>query len=117
MTAAPEPPVPFQYAPELATSPDLAAHFCTVLFSFDALIALTYTAPTTTPCPDGGMVDALASGASDRKVVEVRVLFWAPLNPKYIRTSNIAHTIPQQARVGRFLSLLHPPGKHIMQRS
>ena len=25
------------------------------------------------------MVDALASGASDRKVVEVRVLFWAPV--------------------------------------
>ena len=24
------------------------------------------------------LVDALASGASDRKVVEVRVLFWAP---------------------------------------
>lgn len=25
------------------------------------------------------MVDALASGASDRKVVKVRVLFWAPV--------------------------------------
>ena len=28
--------------------------------------------------PDGGMVDALASGASVRMDVEVRVLFWAP---------------------------------------
>ena len=28
------------------------------------------------------LVDALASGASDRKVVEVRVLFWAPFNQK-----------------------------------
>ena len=27
------------------------------------------------------LVDALASGASDRKVVEVRVLFWAPFHP------------------------------------
>ena len=26
------------------------------------------------------MVDALASGASDRMVVEVQVLFWAPNN-------------------------------------
>ncbi len=25
------------------------------------------------------LVDALASGASDRKIVEVQVLFWAPL--------------------------------------
>jgi hypothetical protein len=25
------------------------------------------------------LVDALASGASDRKIVEVRVFFWAPL--------------------------------------
>ena len=25
------------------------------------------------------LVDALASGASDRKVVEVQVLFWAPI--------------------------------------
>jgi hypothetical protein len=31
-----------------------------------------------TTCPGGGMVDALASGASGRKAVEVRVLFWAP---------------------------------------
>jgi hypothetical protein len=29
--------------------------------------------------PDGGMVDALASGASVLMDVEVRVLFWAPL--------------------------------------
>ena len=29
-------------------------------------------------CPGGGMVDALASGASGRKAVEVRVLSWAP---------------------------------------
>ena len=29
-------------------------------------------------CPGGGMVDALASGASTRKGVEVRVLSWAP---------------------------------------
>jgi hypothetical protein len=27
------------------------------------------------------LVDALASGASDRKVVEVRVLSWAPFFP------------------------------------
>lgn len=26
------------------------------------------------------LVDAPASGAGDRKVVEVRVLFWAPVN-------------------------------------
>ena len=29
-------------------------------------------------CPGGGMVDALASGASVRMDVEVRVLSWAP---------------------------------------
>ncbi len=29
-------------------------------------------------CPDGGMADALASGASILTDVEVRVLFWAP---------------------------------------
>jgi hypothetical protein len=28
------------------------------------------------------LVDAPASGAGDRKVVEVRVLFWAPFFPK-----------------------------------
>ena len=33
-------------------------------------------------CPGGGMVDALASGASTRKGVEVRVLSWAPKNSK-----------------------------------
>ena len=32
-------------------------------------------------CPGGGMVDALASGASTRKGVEVRVLSWAPYRP------------------------------------
>ena len=26
------------------------------------------------------LVDALASGASDRKIMEVRVFFWAPLS-------------------------------------
>ena len=31
-------------------------------------------------CPGGGMVDALASGASVRMDVEVRVLSWAPKN-------------------------------------
>ena len=31
--------------------------------------------------PGGGMVDALASGASTRKGVEVRVLSWAPIFP------------------------------------
>ena len=37
--------------------------------------------------PDGGMVDALASGASVRMDVEVRVLFWAPRsNPKHCNT-------------------------------
>ena len=35
------------------------------------------------------MVDALASGASGRKAVEVRVLSWAPLNPKRDRLSII----------------------------
>jgi hypothetical protein len=40
-------------------------------------------------CPGGGMVDALASGASGRKAVEVRVLSWAPLNPKRDRLSII----------------------------
>ena len=30
------------------------------------------------------MVDALASGASTGNGVEVRVLFWAPINPKYL---------------------------------
>ena len=29
-------------------------------------------------CPSGGMADALASGASARKGVEVRLLSWAP---------------------------------------
>ena len=33
-------------------------------------------------CPGGGMVDALASGASGRKAVEVRVLSWAPIFPR-----------------------------------
>jgi hypothetical protein len=33
---------------------------------------------TTPLCPGGGMVDALASGASTGNGVEVRVLFWAP---------------------------------------
>ncbi len=31
------------------------------------------------------LVDALASGASDRKVVEVQVLFWAPAYPLHGR--------------------------------
>ena len=30
------------------------------------------------------LVDAPASGAGDRKVVEVRVLFWAPLFPAFL---------------------------------
>lgn len=30
------------------------------------------------------LVDALASGASVRMDVEVRVLFWAPLSPSYL---------------------------------
>jgi hypothetical protein len=39
----------------------------------------TIRAALTTPlCPGGGMVDALASGASTGNGVEVRVLFWAP---------------------------------------
>jgi hypothetical protein len=33
------------------------------------------------------LVDALASGASDRKVVEVRVLFWAPIIEKALHRS------------------------------
>ena len=36
---------------------------------------------TTPLCPGGGMVDALASGASTGNGVEVRVLSWAPLIP------------------------------------
>ena len=40
--------------------------------------------------PDGGMVDALASGASVRMDVEVRVLFWAPQIPlNYQQTKQI----------------------------
>ena len=35
--------------------------------------------PSNDISPDGGMVDALASGASVRMDVEVRVLFWAPI--------------------------------------
>jgi hypothetical protein len=31
------------------------------------------------------LVDTLASGASDRKVVEVQVLFWAPI---YVRVKS-----------------------------
>ena len=36
------------------------------------------------PRPGGGIVDALASGASGRKVVEVRVFSWAPLSPNSV---------------------------------
>lgn len=35
------------------------------------------------------LVDALASGASTRKGVEVRVLFWAPKNKGYSMKKNI----------------------------
>src|SRR5271157_504618 len=51
------------------------------------------------------LADALASGASGRKVVEVRVLSWAPFLPCRIRTHNMhlpcAHSaklIPQPYR-------------------
>ena len=40
--------------------------------------AATLKRPFTTRAQMAELVDALASGASDRKVVEVRVLFWAP---------------------------------------
>ena len=46
----------------------------------DTVLAYGYIAPHDT-CPGGGMVDALASGASGRKAVEVRVLSWAPYPP------------------------------------
>ncbi len=39
-------------------------------------------------CPGGGMVDALASGASGRKAVEVRVLSWAPKSPSNRKTNH-----------------------------
>gem|GEM_PF-3625491 len=34
-------------------------------------------------CPGGGMVDALASGASVLMDVEVQVLFWAPITSRF----------------------------------
>ena len=41
------------------------------------------------PCPSGEMVYTYASDAYDRKVVEVRVLSWAP----YIHTNIRKHTL------------------------
>ena len=35
-----------------------------------------------TPAQVAELVDALASGASDRKVVEVQVLSWAPISKR-----------------------------------
>lgn len=46
-------------------------------FPFDAPAASAYT-PLTTPAQVAELVDALASGASVRMDVEVRVLSWAP---------------------------------------
>ena len=48
---------------------------------------LTIPAPCDTYCPHiryaqmAELVDALASGASGSNIVEVRVLFWAPIIP------------------------------------
>ena len=47
--------------------------------------------PQTLRCNDAQvaeLVDALASGASDRKVVEVRVLSWAPVFSQNAYISN-----------------------------
>ena len=50
------------------------------IFSFDAPVSEAYT-PLTTPAQVAELVDALASGASVRMDVEVRVLSWAPKSP------------------------------------
>ena len=55
------------------------------------------------------MVDALASGASIRKDVEVRVLSWAPIFDEYIiiiytYTLEVSHYWGCSGKVGRFCS-------------
>ena len=43
------------------------------------------------------LVDAPASGAGDRKVVEVRVLFWAPLFKTELYTVSVSLSLLRQA--------------------
>ena len=45
------------------------------------IIPLPLGSPGPTRAQVAELVDALASGASDRKVMEVRVFSWAPLSP------------------------------------
>ena len=60
--------------------------------------------PSNDISPDGGMVDALASGASVRMDVEVRVLFWAPKSlQNYQQTNKIQwYSFPQDHFWDRF---------------
>ena len=53
------------------------------------------------------LVDALASGASDRKVVEVQVLFWAP-SPCWVVENNASTILVCELRklVFEFLPIL-----------
>ena len=49
------------------------------------------------------LVDAPASGAGDRKVVEVRVLFWAPFPVKTGHRRRLASLIGGERRLSAFL--------------
>ena len=60
------------------------------------------------------MVDALASGASGRKAVEVRVLSWAPTHPK--NSIKIKHLVYFVIFPSTFLSASHFSYRHFPTR-
>lgn len=57
------------------------------------------------------LVDTPASGAGDRKVVEVRVFFWAPI--QNLRASLSSLTKTRESGFLRFCPLLFPPPPHL----
>jgi hypothetical protein len=60
------------------------------------------------------LVDTPASGAGDRKVVEVRVFFWAPIQASSVFTENIRSlTKTRESGFLRFCGWQSPPTLHL----
>ena len=57
------------------------------------------------------LVDTPASGAGDRKVVEVRVFFWAPIQ---VCNQQVAEPLKKPAKAGFLVSVIQRPPSSLL---